>query len=128
MDKKTLHNDKLENIVMQIIAAIDLNYLLAEARRDGYKVSLMCADLERNKYKRNKYKWSSQQYHLSYNYEISSNILYQFISSHTDKIIKINVSSIDDIFPLNRNIIIYVPCGIDPGYIKKEYSSVVEIW
>jgi hypothetical protein len=119
MDKKQTY--ALRKKVADIIAAIDLNYILAEAKRDQYKISLMCGDLDAN------ITWSGDISYLSYNYEMASGIIYHFISVHKDKIIKINISSDNDIFPLNKNIIIYVPYEIDLNRVKKEYTSIVDL-
>ena len=119
MNKKNI-SCNLKQKVINIIAAIDLNYILAEAKREQYSVNLICGDLK------NHIKWSSTSCSLSYNYEISTGMVFQFISVHKDKIIKINVSS-DDIYPLNRNIIMYVPYEIDLEKVKSEYRSVVDL-
>jgi len=118
MNQKYARND-LRHRVSEIISAIDLNYILAEARKEKYKVSLNHGILK------NHIKWSIDTCHLSYNYEISTGIIHQFLSIHYDKIIKINISSNNDILPLNRNIIIYIPSKTDLERIKQEYISVV---
>lgn len=119
MDEESIRNH-LKHRVSKIISAIDLNYILAEAQKEKYDVNLIYGNIE------DKIKWSNNTCNLSYNYEISTGILYQFISVHRDKIIKINISSINNIFPLNRNIIIYVPYEMNINKIKKEYKRIVE--
>lgn len=120
MDRKYICAD-LKKKITEIIAAIDLNYILAEAKKENYQVKLICGNLK------NYIEWSDDICHLSNNYEISTGILYQFISNHSNKIIKINITSDDYFYPLNRNIIIYVPYEKDLIKIKKEYSSVVDL-
>lgn len=126
--KHTYYN--LNKKIDQIISAIDLNYILAEARREEYSVSLTCGDFVNNVslVSKKQIKWYNNKCNLSYNYELSTGIMYQFISTHEDKIIKINISSVDNIYPLNRNIIIYVPFKKYLSRIKKEYSSVVDLF
>ncbi|XWV25662.1 hypothetical protein QJ856_gp0091 [Tupanvirus deep ocean] len=119
MNKKSMHYT-LKKKVSEIISAIDLNYILAEAQKEKYVVSLLNGNLE------NRIRWENDICNLSYNYEIATGIIYQYISVHKDKIIKINVSSKNDIYPLNRNIIIYVPYEIDISKVKREYNSVVD--
>lgn len=106
---------------MDIVSAIDLNYILAEAKKERYNVSLTCGRLEDN------IKWARFSRDLSFNYDIAFAILCKFVSSHSDKIIRLTVTS-DDIFPLNRNMIIYVPYEIDINRVKKEYNSVVDLF
>lgn len=108
------------NKVNNIISSIDLNYVLAEARQRGYQVSLVSGILDE------KIIWTKEECFLSYNYEISTGIVYQFISQHQDKIVKMHVSSMDDFYPINRTMIVYVPYHIDIKKIKKEYFSVVD--
>lgn len=120
MDKNNLYAN-LKSKMYEIVSAIDLNYILAEAKRYGYRVCLVYGDLEQH------VKWSSNATYLSHNYELSVGILYHFLSLHSDKIIKINITSDDDIFPLNRNMIIHVPYQFDIDKIKKEYKSIVGI-
>ena len=111
--------NNLQKKVEEIISAIDLNYILAEAYREKYKVSLMYGDLV------GCIKWHGEQCDLSYNYERSSGIIYEFITIHANKIIKLNISSTDNIFSLNRNMVIYFPIHIDIKKIRKECTSIV---
>lgn len=108
------------NTIGQIISAIDLNYILAEARKENYEVSLCCGNIN------DKINWDRKKHYLSFNYEESVRILQHYISLHKNKIIKLNVSS-DSYYPLDRNIIVHVPCCENINCIKKEYSSVVVI-
>lgn len=107
--------------INNILSSIDLNYVLAEARQRGYQVSLVSGVLNE------KVKWTNEECFLSYNYEISTGIVYQFITKHQDKIVKLHVSSVDDFFPINRTMIVYVPYHIDIQRVKKEYFSVVDL-
>lgn len=109
----------LKKKINRIISAIDLNYILAEARKEKYNVTLTHGVLKDN------IRWAHISHNLSLNYEISIGLLYNFISLHNDKIIKLTISS-DDFFSLNRNIIIHVPSEIDINKVKKEYNSVID--
>lgn len=92
--------------VDEIISRIDLFYILKEAQQKKYSVSLFCGIFD------DKILWNDDEYHLSYNFNLSCGMIFNFISKNSDKIIKINVRS-DDYYPLNRNIIIYAPNDID---------------
>lgn len=121
MNTGIMHHDReLNRIVKQILLAIDLNYILAEAKKEQYMVTLSYGNLKED------IKWNRNPRHLSLNYEISKKIIHNFISKHKNNIIKLNVSS-DNFFPLNRNIIIYVPYEIDINKVKQECSSVVDL-
>lgn len=102
----------------EIIASIDLFYILKEAAQKSYDVCLICGIFT------DKLIWEDGAYNLSYNFNLSCGMIYNFIINNSNKIIKINISS-DDEFPIDRNIIIYVPFEIDIYRIKKEYNSVV---
>ena len=109
----------IKQIITYIISAIDLNYILAEAKREKYNVSLIRGELDK------KIKWSNDICHLSYNYELSAAIIYRYITHNHDKIIKLNISSSGNFYPLNRNMVIYLPEKIDINEIKKECESIV---
>jgi hypothetical protein len=116
----TKNTNNLKQIIGEIISAIDLNYILAEAEQQKYQVCLMCGDL------RETITWGNMNRYLSFNYEISTGIIYDFISKHNDKIIKLNIKS-DDFIVFDRNIVIYVPYEVDIHRVKKECSSVVDL-
>lgn len=112
---------KINKIITYIISAIDLHYILAEAERENYNVILMKGEIDGD------IKWSTDYCQLSYNYEISAAILYKYIVNNLDKIIKLNVTSVCDFYPLNRNMVIYLPKKINVDMIKKECESIVII-
>jgi len=124
--KKYIHTEfsnypdrQLKNKINEMFCTIDLNYILAEARKEKYKLSLT------NGHILNNIKWENDECYLSYNYDICVRLISHYILNHFDKIIKLNISSDHDIYPLDRNMIIYIPEKIDIDKICKEYESVV---
>lgn len=107
--------DKYLNFIIQ---SIDLNYILAEAEKEKYQVSLNSGVFE------GIVKWGCNTKTLPYNYNISYGVIEHFLKKNYNKIIKINVLSKDE-NPLDRNIILHVPLNYDINQIKKEYHSVV---
>ena len=146
----TLHYN-IKKLVNYIIRAIDLNYILAEAEKENYTISLVRGELllgaqvsaqgstreelllgaqasaQRSTREElcDNIKWSSDKCYLSYNYELSSSIIYRYIHNNHDKIIKLNVSSTGDFYPLDRNMVIYLPNKMDIEKIKLECESMV---
>ncbi len=102
-----------------LVKSIDLNYILAESRKEKYQVCLFSGLIEDN------IKWSTEVCYLSYNYELSVKLIYRFIVENIDKIIRLNISSNDEIYPLDRNMIIYYNGEIQLDKIKKYYDSIV---
>ena len=119
MDRKNIENYVI-NIASHVIDTIDLNYILAEARIKNYSVCLITGDYIEGLI------WYNDKCELSYDYEMSANIIHQYLLNNISKIVKMNISSPSfDIYPINRNIILYVPYKIDMCQIKKNYDSIV---
>lgn len=120
MGKKRSDSLKLDAIVDAIVEAIDLNYILACAKRDNHCVQLVCGSLEKNLI------WSNESCILSYNYKTATDLMYDFININFDRIIKIKISSSNYMHPYNQNIIIYVPYYMDLYNIRKEYNHSID--
>lgn len=110
---------KYASKVKEIDSAINLNYLLADAFQNRYEVSLSFGHLNKN------IEWSKKTQPLSYSYQLTLTLLSNYLLKHSNKIIKLNISSTNIMMPFNRNIIIYVPYDIDIQKIKNEYSSII---
>ena len=105
--------------IKYLVNSIDLNYILAESQKEKYQVRLFSGSIEDN------IKWSTEVCYLSYNYELSVKLIYRFIVQNIDKIIRLNISSNDEIYPLDRNMIIYYNEKVQLNEIKKYYDSIV---
>jgi hypothetical protein len=109
----------IRNKIDFLIKSIDLNYILAESRKERYQIRLFSGSINGN------INWSNNVCYLSYNYEQSVGLIYWFVSKNVDKIIRLNISSTDHIYPLDRNMIIYYDDKISIDNIKKHYESIV---
>lgn len=111
---------KLRKKVEEIISFIDLNYTLAEAKKYNYEIVLMknksTSTISPKETK--KIVWSNNFQTLSYNYSSAELTLHKYIKKYYDRVIKLKISSKDYAYPLNRNIIIYVPYEVDLKKIK----------
>lgn len=106
----------------EIVSAIDLNYILAEAKQQNYKISLI-SGFVKNK---NQIEWYlDQTEYLSYNYDLAVGMLFDYLMSNQNRLVRINISSKNsDFYPLNRNIIIHIPSDINSTYISKIFPIV----
>lgn len=113
-----MNKKKITKIVNDIIAEIDLNYLIAEAVKNNYDLILVHGELDTT------IEWSTNTYHIPCNYELAVSVLHYFIGKNMDKIIKLkSVSKFDCVYGLNRNTIIYVPYEYDIELIRKQYYN-----
>jgi hypothetical protein len=120
---KDMRNYK--RIVEQISFLVGLNYVLAEAEKEGYNVTLDCSHTQK-KGSHDQIKWSGDNFSLSLNYEISYGLLYSYILANKDKIIKMIVNS-DEIYSINREVIIYVPPETNTYALKKIFHTVIDV-
>jgi hypothetical protein len=98
----------INNKIKEIVDAIDLNYILAEAQRDHQKLNLIIGEAADTEHK---IIWSEMQHPLRKTYKASLKLLTDIISKNDDKIIRLNTKSADDDLQnkLDRNIILYFP-------------------
>lgn len=109
---------KLNNLIDKIISAIDLNYLIAEAKLNQYHIKLVCGLWN------NDIQWTDTYQILPHDFAISKKIINDFVYKNFNNVIKINVYSNDYDCPLDRNIVIHVPKEIDFNAVKNIYSVI----
>ena len=98
----------------EIISMIDLNYMLALARKERHTLRLV-----RGSYINDDIVWSKKANVLSHNYRMACTQIRDFIADNNDKIIKINTTSNSN-YPINRNTIIYIPLEYDIDNLNRE--------
>ena len=115
-------DSQLKELLDKIVAAIDLNYILAEAVRYRYTVKLLTGEYADG------LKWHQDStLILPLTFELALGKLQTYLNTHIDKLIKISIVS-DDVFtPFTRNTIINLPYKFDISKIKKESVGIVII-
>jgi hypothetical protein len=135
-----LSHKKCRSIVEYISQAINLGYILSEAKRDKCSVVLQNGQLnydsETNGSMLNtiaeitsieslsmKISWHDEEI-VPYNYEFAYNVILNYLIVHSDKVINLNIYN-NEIYKINRNIIIYLPSEFDRDLFKNYFDSIV---
>ena len=116
-----MSNKELKNTIINIIKAIDLNYLIAINKRENNFMKLFHGSIEKDNIL-----WNNNYCIIPYDYINACSMINQFITTYSDKIIKMNITNNDIIHPINSNTIIYFPISININKIRKEYPNIVE--